>query len=155
MGATSVTGVGNGSAEGLNKGPGNNRTIYTTVNGPHVVAAGEVYSDGCWQVQVDVPGLTETPDKYVVLVTQSDWSDSDGRGNRPPHIHKYDIYGNSQYNVITGEGSGPDENTWYTMAGFVLHPADDDYADICCDFGRKFGWVIVRAGGAFSFDDCY
>lgn len=155
MGATSVTGVGNGSAEGLNKGPSNNRTVYTAIHNAHVVAAGEVIGDGCWQVLVDVPGLTESPDKYVVLVTQSDWSNDDGRGEYPPHVEKIDILGNNEQNILTGEGSGPDDSTWYTMGGFILHTGDGDMPNTCCGYGRRFAWVIIRKGGGFSYDDCY
>lgn len=42
MAATSVTGTGNGSSDGLNKGPGNKRTIYQPANGAAILAAGEV-----------------------------------------------------------------------------------------------------------------
>lgn len=40
MGATSVTGIGPGSAFPGQKGPGNERNIYVPLAGPHVVAAG-------------------------------------------------------------------------------------------------------------------
>jgi hypothetical protein len=146
MGASSVTGVGKGSSEAGNKGPGNNRNIYVTTNGPHIVASGEVINvDDCWQVYVAIDGLTETPDKYTVIVTQSDWANNDGRGNRPPHIEKLDIMDNN-YDDVDGDWEGP-------MGAFVLHTGDDNQTD--SSYPRKFGFIVVRTGGAGFSYECY
>ena len=148
MGASSVTGVGKGSSEAGNKGPGNNRNIYVTTNGPHIVASGEVVnvSDN-WQIYVSIAGLTESPDKYTVVVTQSDWTNYDGRGNRPPHIEKLDTMGNN-YDDVDGDWEGP-------MAGFVLHTADSNNVAES-GYSRKFGFIVIRNGGAgFSYDAYY
>ena len=57
MSATSVTGKGVGSSEGLNKGPGNKRVIYQPANGAAILAAGEVWDyDDVWQLEVRIPG---------------------------------------------------------------------------------------------------
>lgn len=45
MGATSISGVGPGSA-GPGKGPGNNRNAYVPLITPHVIAAGNVTLSG-------------------------------------------------------------------------------------------------------------
>lgn len=147
MGASSVTGVsGAGSAEQYSKGPQNKRTVYATLNGPHVVAAGEVLNeDDCWQVLVQVVGLTESPDNYTVVVTQSDWSNYDGRGQYPPHIEKLDSNGNN-WDDVEGEWEG-------AMSGFVLHTGDPDNTNP--GYPRKFGYMIVRNGGAGGSYECY
>jgi hypothetical protein len=143
MGATSVTGTGKGSSEGLIKGPGNNRNIYEPLNGSHVVAAGEIYSDGYWQILVTVPGLTETPDKYAVIVTQSDFSNYDGHGYRPPHVEKIDVEGHNldwwgyEY---SSDNSAINEKYWeLPMGGFILHTGSSNE--------HMFNYVIVRIGG--------
>jgi hypothetical protein len=147
MGASSVTGVsGAGSAEAHSKGPQNNRTIYQTLNGPYVVAAGEVLNvDECWQVLVEVAGLTENPDNYTVVVTQSDWSNYDRRPNRVAHIEKLDSEGNN-WDDVEGEWMG-------AMGGFVLHVGDPD--NTYSSYPRKFGYIIVRNGGAGASYECY
>lgn len=146
MGATSVTGTGAGSSEGLIKGPGNNRNIYEPLNGAHVVAAGEIYSDGYWQILVNVPGLTETPDKYAVIVTQSDFSNSDGHGNRPPHVEKLDVESNNLDDVgydLTSDYSAVQSYNWeLPMGGFILHTGNTA--------SHMFNYVIVRVGGGHT-----
>jgi len=146
MGATSVTGVsGAGSSEAYNKGPGNNRNIYQPLTGTSIVAAGEVFNEGCWQTLVQFPALAESPDNYVITVTQSDWSNNDGAGHRPPHVEKLDQDGyNSEYWYCeTGHPWGPNSK----LGGFVLHGGSD-----CL---HKYGWMIVKVGGAFSVETCY
>lgn len=147
MGASSVTGVsGAGSAEAHSKGPQNNRTVYQTLNGPHVVAAGEVLNvDECWQVLVELNGLTENPDNYAVFVTQSDWSNYDGRPYRVAHIEKLDSEGNN-WDDVEGDWVG-------SMSGFVLHTGDTSYVN--SGYPRKFGYVVVRTGGAGASYECY
>ena len=70
MGATSVTGVGQGPAEG-NKGPMNNRQQFVPLLTPHVVCAGTVTTDGgtgAADVVFPTP-LTGSETGYVVLLT--------------------------------------------------------------------------------------
>lgn len=69
MGATSVTGVGPGSSEGLHKGPGNGRNLFVPLQTPHVVCAGTVVlSAGAATVTFPTPlGGSETG--YVVMLT--------------------------------------------------------------------------------------
>ena len=155
MSATSVTGKGAGSSEGLNKGPGNKRVIYAPKNGASILAAGEVWDfDGVWQLEVRIPGITESPDDVTVLVTQSDWTNYDGRGNRVPHIEKIDSNGNNfddSDNVIDSSGDY-DIYKWetgVTFAGFILHTGDPYGTD--SGYPRKFGYVVLKTGGGNSF----
>jgi hypothetical protein len=149
MGATSATGVsGPGSAEAYSKGPQNNRTIYQSINGPHMISAGEIINVGnCWQIYVDVRGLglTENPDYYSVFITQSDWTNYDYRPNRPAHVEKLDIMDNN-WDEVDGAWVGP-------MGAFVLHVGDSSSV-AGGDYSRKFAYVIVRNGGALSYG-CY
>ena len=66
MGATSVTGVGNGAAE-PNKGPLNNRTQYVSILDPHIVFSGTFYS-GDGTITVNLPEFAwDVPEKLTVL----------------------------------------------------------------------------------------
>lgn len=69
MGASSVTGVGQGDASGGIKGPGNGRNYFVPQVTPHVVAAGNatlVYG----ALTVTFPtALAESKTKYAVVVT--------------------------------------------------------------------------------------
>ena len=164
MSATSVTGKGAGSSEGLNKGPGNKRVVYAPKNGASILAAGEVWDmDGVWQVEVLIPGIDEHPDNVTVLITQSDWTNYDGRGNNPPHIEKIDSNGNnfddSNY-TIDCSGDYPifkwEPNVKF--AGFILHTGDSSNVDASyfdCggpqSYPRKFGYVVLKTGGGNTF----
>ena len=69
MGASSVTGVGNGASE-PNKGPLNNRTQYVSILDPHVVYSGTVYisegDDG--SVDVELPEYVwDVPEKLTIV----------------------------------------------------------------------------------------
>lgn len=164
MGATTTQGTGPGSAEGLNKGPGNKRVIYQPANGAAILAAGEVFDTyGGWNFEVFIPGINEHPDNVTVIVTQSDWTYYDhriGRGNEVAwHIEKFDQDGYNQ------EDSGyyyNDSNSYSIpgtclpawspnakFAGFVLHTGAPDYTDP--GYPRKFGYVVVKTGGGKSF----
>jgi hypothetical protein len=156
MSATSVTGKGNGSSDGLNKGPGNKRTIYQPANGAAILAAGEVWDyDEVWQLEVRIPGINENPDDVTVLITQSDWTNYDGRGNNPPHIEKIDSNGNNfDDSDYTYDDSG-DETTYkweqgVTFGGFILHTGDDGGTD--SDYPRKFAYVVLKTGGGKNFN---
>jgi hypothetical protein len=72
MGASSVTGIsGPGSAEGLNKGPGNGRNQYVPLVSPHVIAAGTVTLSSNTAV-VELPKPAAQPASgYAILVTGS------------------------------------------------------------------------------------
>lgn len=68
MGATSVTGTGNGSAESLNKGAYGRQTLGVGhLLGPHVVAAGKTtLSTGAATVVIPLVGATAD---FVLLVS--------------------------------------------------------------------------------------
>ena len=70
MGATSVTGVGPGAADG-NKGPGNGREQFVPLLTPHVVAAGTATLPGVISiVTVTFPNvLAASETEYAVIVT--------------------------------------------------------------------------------------
>jgi hypothetical protein len=69
MGATSVTGVGPGSAEAGVKGPGNGRNIYVPQVSPHVLAAGSgVLAGGALTVTFP-SALAGSESGYVVMLT--------------------------------------------------------------------------------------
>jgi hypothetical protein len=147
MGATSITGVGQGSSEGSNKGPGNNRTIYQTINGPSIVAAGRIENDGCWQVLVTLANeLPGSPDSYAIFVTQTDWYNDDGRSYRPPHTEKIDQYGHN-LGYYWDENGDPIWASDSKLKQFVLHVGDDGY--------HRYEWVIMKIGGIGSdYDPC-
>mgnify|MGYP003351862569 FL=1 len=155
MSATSVTGKGVGSAEGLNKGPGNKRVIYAPKNGASILAAGEVWDyDDVWQLEVRIPGINEHPDNVTVLITQSDWTNYDGRGNNPPHIEKIDSNGNNFEDSDYLEDCSGDECVYawepgVTFGGFILHTGDSSGTD--SGYPRKFGYVVLKTGGGNSF----
>jgi hypothetical protein len=68
MGATSVTGVGPGAADG-NKGPGNGRDQFVPLLTPHVVAAGTVVlAGGVATVTFPTP-LDGSEVNYSVMLT--------------------------------------------------------------------------------------
>lgn len=156
MSATSVTGVGKGSAEGLNKGPGNKRVVYAPKNGACILAAGEVWDyDDVWQLEVRIPGITESPDDVTVLITQSDWTNYDGRGDNPPHIEKIDSNGNNFDDSDYIQDCDGDECVYkwepgVTFGGFILHTGDDDGTN--SGYPRKFGYVVLKTGGGKSFN---
>lgn len=155
MSATSVTGVGKGSAEGLNKGPGNKRVVYAPKNGASILAAGEVWDyDDVWQIEVRIPGIEESPDNVTVLITQSDWTNYDGRGDNPPHIEKIDSNGNNFDDSDYTEDCSGDEciyawESGVTFAGFILHTGDNDGTN--SGYPRKFGYIVLKTGGGNSF----
>ena len=69
MGATSVTGVGPGAADG-NKGPGNGREQFVPLLTPHVVAAGTAVVPAGLTVTVTFPTvLTASETEYTVIAT--------------------------------------------------------------------------------------
>ena len=69
MGATSVTGVGPGSADAGVKGPGNGRSHYVPMATPHVVAAGSgVLAGGALTVTFP-SALSGSESGYVVMLT--------------------------------------------------------------------------------------
>lgn len=69
MGATSVTGVGPGSAESMCKGAAGRMTLSVEhLIGPHIVAAGSVTLSG-GAAAVHIPLLPNAVGTYIVLVT--------------------------------------------------------------------------------------
>lgn len=75
MGATSVTGVGQGAGE-PNKGPLNNRTQYVSILDPHVVFSGTVYIDtgSGGDVDVELPeSVWDMPEKLTIVTAGKAW----------------------------------------------------------------------------------
>jgi len=68
MGASSVTGVGPGSVEGLNQGSKHWTVGVGRLIGPRVVAAGTVTLDSGAATEV-LPKLTGNASEYIVLAT--------------------------------------------------------------------------------------
>ena len=70
MGASSVTGVGVGSAEKNNKnGPGNARGSWVPKLSPHILWAGSVALDA-GSIEVSVPASAQIPaDDLAILIT--------------------------------------------------------------------------------------
>jgi hypothetical protein len=73
MGATSVTGVGQGAAWG-NKGPHNGRDQYVPLLSPHVVIAGTVTVAGGTTAVVFPAALPGAPTNYAVVATAASGS---------------------------------------------------------------------------------
>lgn len=110
MGATSVTGVGPGSAEGLAKGPRERNFVgVEKLIGPHVIGAGQVTlvaGAGTVTFRDPLPGFTpdsvanNTPENdYVIFVYAAsgatytvNTSDEDGDGN-DDHVESFTIAG--------------------------------------------------------------
>jgi len=75
--------------------------LYATTKGKislpkQAVAAGHLYTvnsegSGNWQQRItfDVP-FAGDPHAYVVMVTQDDYGNNDGRNEYPPHVEKLD-----------------------------------------------------------------
>ena len=127
MGATSVTGVGQGSANKVGPAVKN-----ITINDPYIVIAGDCdnsvdIGNGYWRALVKFPELPLGPEKYSVFVIQSDLDSGDGRNQYPPHIEKLDANGN---NEDDGFDSG--------FGGFILHTGDNIY--------RRFMYMVVKNG---------
>lgn len=66
MGATSVTGKGNGTADAGVKGPQNNRNHFVPQLSPHVVAAGEV-ALVAGSATITLPDLSDAATNYIVM----------------------------------------------------------------------------------------
>lgn len=80
MGATSVTGVGQGSSEPYNKGAQGRQTLgIGHLIGPHIVYAGEAALTA-GTVAVEIPPLTGAASDYVVLASSQDASSPAGAG---------------------------------------------------------------------------
>lgn len=127
MGATSVTGVGQGSASKLSPAIKN-----ITINDPHIVFSGNCNTSvnigsGNWQALVQFPELPLGPEHYSVFVIQSDNGNDDGRNQYPPHIEKIDANG---HNNDSGFDSG--------FGGFILHTGDNEE--------RTFMYMVVKNG---------
>jgi len=71
MGATSVTGVGQGSAEGSNKGSERMTLGAEKIIGPRVVYAGSVTTDGSGDATVVLPAFAGVTADYVVLCVEN------------------------------------------------------------------------------------
>ena len=127
MGATSVTGVGQGSANKVGPAIKN-----ITINDPHIIISGNCdtsvdIGSGNWQVLVEFPELPLGPEHYSVFVIQSDHGNDDGRNQYPAHIEKLDANGNNEDDIFD---SG--------FGGFILHTGDNDT--------RTFMYMVVKNG---------
>lgn len=71
MGATSVTGVGLGSADGSNKGSSHMTLGVSNLIGPRIVACDEITLDGSGDLVVKLPLLSGSASDYVCLATDS------------------------------------------------------------------------------------
>lgn len=71
MGATSVTGVGLGSADGSNKGSSHMTIDAAKLIGPRVVACDEVTLDGSGDLVVKLPVLSGSASDYICHATDS------------------------------------------------------------------------------------
>jgi glucuronate isomerase len=66
-----------------------------------------------WKETVKFPKpLAMTPDHYVVMLMQSDATNSDGHGEYPPHVEKLDEFGNNQDAGFVGNMV----DSFYTLA---------------------------------------
>lgn len=80
MGATSVTGVGQGSSEPYNKGAQGRQTLGVGhLIGPHIVYAGSGTLSG-GTLAVEIPPLTGVAADYVVIASSQDASSPAGAG---------------------------------------------------------------------------
>jgi hypothetical protein len=127
MGATSVTGVGQGSASKVGPAIKN-----ITINDPYIIMSGNCdtsvdIGSGNWQALIQFPELPLGPEHYSVFVIQSDDGNDDGRGNGSPHIEKLD-----------SEGNNKDDGFETGFGGFILHTADEDE--------RTFMYMVVKNG---------
>jgi hypothetical protein len=126
MGASSVTGVGQGSAVKASPAVRN-----ITINDPHIIMTGVCTNIGQelpWKIRVSFPELPLDPSYYSVFVIQSDLSDTDGSGGElAPHIAKKDANENFEED---GFDSG--------FAGFTLRTGTGE--DV------SFMWMVVKNG---------
>jgi len=100
MGASSVTGVGNGAGE-PNKGPLNNRTQYVSILDPHVVYSGTVYieegSNG--EANVELPEYVwDVPEKLTIVTAGKAWGLYKNR-NGDGLVTSFTISGNKKRDV--------------------------------------------------------
>ena len=80
MGATSVTGVGQGSSEPYNKGAQGRQTLGVShLIGPHIVYAGTATLSG-GTVAVEIPPLSGVAADYIILASSQDSSSPAGAG---------------------------------------------------------------------------
>lgn len=111
MGASSVTGVGNGVA-GTQKGPGNGRNFFVPQVNPHVVAAGEVALVG-GTATVTFPAALPLGEEYYVAIAQSQTAN---RAYVSAKTETSDVL-----TSITITGTGTDTVGWMVIkAGFGL-----------------------------------
>lgn len=66
MGASSVTGVGNGTAMPNPNGPGNSRNQFVPLSSPHIIAAGRVSLDAAGDATVTIPVADDLGECIVV-----------------------------------------------------------------------------------------
>ena len=82
MGATSVTGVGPGSASAGVKGPGNGRSHFVPQLNPHVVAAGIVTTTSGTHTVTFPSALAGSESGYIVVVENETSGDATHVGTK-------------------------------------------------------------------------
>lgn len=63
----------------------------------------------------------------MVVLTQDDYGNNDGRNEYPAHVEKLDAMGNNEDDGYTG-GFG----------GFIVHTGDN--------YNRRFMWAVIKTG---------
>ncbi len=113
MGATSVTGVGPGSADAGVKGPGNGRNHYVPMAAPHVVAAGSgVLAAGALEI-VFPSALAGSESGYVVMLTTD---------NAVAGVGAKTDDGDGNFSGFDIAGTGTDAVMWMVVnAGYGLN----------------------------------
>jgi hypothetical protein len=105
MGATSVTGVGQGMATNQ-KGPGNGRNYFVPQVNPHVVAAGTAVLVGGAKTITFPSALSDSETEYAVLLTSE-------TANAAYVSAKTDS--SSQFASFTITGTGTDNIMWMVV----------------------------------------
>lgn len=109
MGATSVTGTGNGAAYGQ-KGPHNNRDQYVPLTSPHVVDAGSITLSGGTATYHFPHAMPYSKTYYSVVATASS-------GSTAITVTKVDTSSAFTHFTITGANTAHDFVVVYTGHG--------------------------------------
>lgn len=97
MGATSVTGVGNGAAN-LVRGPGNGRNSFVSTLDPHVVFSGTVAADGGTKTIYIPSDVKDLPENLTLLVAGKGYAvakNLDGDGL----VESFDVFGAKKQDI--------------------------------------------------------
>jgi len=138
MGASTVTGAGQGSAMPNARGPGNNRNMYVAKNGPRVVAAGIatlptvnvgpghiLIGDHTAELYVTFPEpLPEGPENYNVMLTPL--GEHGGYGHADIRTEVYAKWGTTTFpvfhlNAYGGAAAGQSDVAGRMVQWTVVH----------------------------------